>query len=275
MKNKTLCFQITNKCTRSCPFCISNSSPKNNLGDINNQLKIVTRLIEIGVEKISISGGEPFLLPNLSQIINLIQLKGIKSQITTNCDFFIKKGIPKWIYENRTPVILSIYGGINEHNNIMKKNHFQNIFYIAKKIPRDLISLNVILTEESLNFIKDNSELIFNIFSRLLLIEEVNSKTENIFFDIDSISALFKIENFKKKTHFQLLYHDYRINEAFPVIDHLGSIILTSNKGSQKLGSIFENQLIYKNINYSIDSFFDAIWKSQYEDNTLIRITYE
>ena len=83
---KDLCFEIIESCPNECIFCSSNSN-------INKQ-KIISfedfkRVIDYfqsegGIEELSISGGEPFLHPDLLNMIKYVKSFGIKTVIFTS-----------------------------------------------------------------------------------------------------------------------------------------------------------------------------------------------
>lgn len=83
---KDLCFEIIEKCPNQCRFCSSNSS-------INKQ-KIISyedfkRVIDYfvkkgGIEELSLSGGEPFLHPNINEMIFYAKSFGIRTVVFTS-----------------------------------------------------------------------------------------------------------------------------------------------------------------------------------------------
>jgi len=85
-KNKTIHFNITNKCNVKCRHCI-NSHSDTVLGEAeeNMVLSCLDKVRELGYKKINIVGGEPFLkLDLLKKIIDKATELGIIVGITTN-----------------------------------------------------------------------------------------------------------------------------------------------------------------------------------------------
>lgn len=272
---KTLCWQITNKCNRSCDFCISKSNPSFKIKDIKSQFRIIERLKEIGVKKISISGGEPFLVKNLSEIVSYILYMDMKCQITTNSDVFIAKGIPDWIYKFEVPIILSLYGDSEEHNLTMKNNHFQKVLEISGKIKREQLSLNVIETPNSVDFIIKNLNFIYDSFCRLLLIKKVVFDEPQVITNdgFQKINDLIQFKNDKKYFHFY--YHNYSVNDFFPVINDEGDILFTSNEGIVNIGSIFNKSVCSQHKPIPIGEYFDDLWVKQYNNAQMLVSSYE
>lgn len=83
---KDLCFEIIQTCPNNCLFCSSNASIdcmemiefdlfKKTINYINDKY---------GIEEISISGGEPFLHPNILEMVALCKSYGIRTVIFTS-----------------------------------------------------------------------------------------------------------------------------------------------------------------------------------------------
>lgn len=79
---------ITNKCNSQCPYCYNNSSRNGNstlsVGNIINFLEFASR--DAPIESVGLSGGEPFLHPNILSIISEVKSKGIAVYCTTGAN---------------------------------------------------------------------------------------------------------------------------------------------------------------------------------------------
>lgn len=64
---KSICWDITSKCNDNCKFCYRNPTNKN-LTLYENK-KILKKMIDFGVDKISFVGGEPLLYENLFELL--------------------------------------------------------------------------------------------------------------------------------------------------------------------------------------------------------------
>ena len=89
---KDLCFEIIQTCPNKCKFCSSNSSEeKNTIIELEKFKETVNYFInKSGIEEISISGGEPFLHPNLFEMIIYCKSKGITKETVAEV---VKKAI--------------------------------------------------------------------------------------------------------------------------------------------------------------------------------------
>ena len=130
---KDLCFEIIEACPNQCRFCSSNSCiSKNKIIDISTFQRVIDYFMENGgIEKLSLSGGEPLLHPNLLEMVNYAKSHGIKVVIFTS-------GVIK--AQKPTPDALAILtkemnSKINEviakepwNTNLVAKikNHYQN-----------------------------------------------------------------------------------------------------------------------------------------------------
>lgn len=84
-KNKTIHFNITNRCNVKCRHCI-NTCSETVLGEAEESwvLSCLTKVTELGYRRINIVGGEPFLRREfLKRIVDKANELGISSSITT------------------------------------------------------------------------------------------------------------------------------------------------------------------------------------------------
>lgn len=83
---KDLCFEVIQTCPNECEFCSSNSSQhKKTIISLEQFKKTVKYFIrQGGIEELSISGGEPFLHPDLFEMIKFSKENGIKTVVFTS-----------------------------------------------------------------------------------------------------------------------------------------------------------------------------------------------
>lgn len=83
---KDLCFEIIQTCPNNCLFCSSCASiDKDKKIELDLFKKTIDHFIKIGgIEEISISGGEPFLHPDLFEMIKYCKDKGIRVVLFTS-----------------------------------------------------------------------------------------------------------------------------------------------------------------------------------------------
>lgn len=83
---KDLCFEVIQTCPNECKFCSSNSSKdKNKIIKIEIFKRTVDHFLKHGgIEELSISGGEPFLHPDLFEMVKYSKEKGIRTIVFTS-----------------------------------------------------------------------------------------------------------------------------------------------------------------------------------------------
>ena len=83
---KDLCFEIIQTCPNNCKFCSSNSSQDKQTIITFEQFKktVIYFLNQGGIEELSISGGEPFLHPDLFEMAQFCKNNGIRTVIFTS-----------------------------------------------------------------------------------------------------------------------------------------------------------------------------------------------
>ena len=83
---KDLCFEVIQTCPNKCKFCSSNSSQdKTTIITLEQFKRTVKHFInQGGIEEISISGGEPFLHPDLLEMVGFCKENGIRTVVFTS-----------------------------------------------------------------------------------------------------------------------------------------------------------------------------------------------
>lgn len=83
---KDLCFEVIQTCPNKCKFCSSNSSQdKKTIITLEQFKKTIMHFInQGGIEEVSISGGEPFLHPDLFEMVKFCKDNGIRTVVFTS-----------------------------------------------------------------------------------------------------------------------------------------------------------------------------------------------
>lgn len=118
-----ICWRITSKCNRSCPFCFRPNCQNLTTKEI---YKIIDKLAKHGVRGIGITGGEPLLRKDIIKILKYIWEKNIKICLATNTDFYSK--YQKFINKYVTTIGIPIEGSTKKiHESLRGANNFRNI----------------------------------------------------------------------------------------------------------------------------------------------------
>lgn len=161
-KKKELLIEITNKCPFCCIFCSSYSSiKKNKFIKSSDFFKIISDAKEIGIDIIQLSGGEPFLHPDINKFIDFILERGFLLEIYT-CGNVYKDG--KFLpiqsnlllnYKNNPNLTLRFnFQTINEEVFIKLTNNsmgLENLITSIKRCTKNNINTEVHIIPTSLN----------------------------------------------------------------------------------------------------------------------------
>ena len=83
---KDLCFEVIEKCLNNCIFCSSNSNcDKKQIIEFKDFKRVIDYFMSTGgIEELSLSGGEPFLHPDLLEMVSYAKSLGIRTVIFTS-----------------------------------------------------------------------------------------------------------------------------------------------------------------------------------------------
>lgn len=83
---KDLCFEIIETCLNNCVFCSSNSNcHKKRIISFEDYKRVIDHFMKNGgIEELSLSGGEPFLHPELLKMVAYAKSQGIRTVIFTS-----------------------------------------------------------------------------------------------------------------------------------------------------------------------------------------------
>lgn len=125
---KDLCFEIIETCLNNCIFCSSNSScNKSRIIGFKDFKRTIDHFISNGgIEELSLSGGEPFLHPDLIKFVDYSRSHGIRTVIFTS-GVIENKGLT----QEETEIIIN---DMNERLQIINENESDNEFLKAKVI---------------------------------------------------------------------------------------------------------------------------------------------
>ena len=160
---KALYIMLTNKCNFYCPHCIVDANiTKDEELDSSLLLTFISQLKKIGLESISLSGGEPALYKDIIFVLNNILDNELEVQITTN-------GSTPWVWEKVGDIKLgkisfrvSMYGNNTEYreiNNFDRDIVIKTILFLKKKA-KDLVVLlpqeDFFSNDENIKFCNEN-----------------------------------------------------------------------------------------------------------------------
>lgn len=135
------CIEVTTACNQNCLNCFSNSFPdgKMNFIDIDSIKQIINDRIKSRI-RICITGGEPFLHPQINQILNIPNsFKDLNFVINSNGYLIMSDDILNCLINNEWLLAISIHGNQNHHNKYTGTNShstiISNLKILSQKIP--------------------------------------------------------------------------------------------------------------------------------------------
>ncbi len=113
---KDLCFEIIQKCPNNCRFCSSMSTINSkSIISLDTFKRTIDKFISLGgIKEISLSGGEPFLHPQLLEMVEYCKSKKIKTVIYTS-GIIRRKKLSKEEKTGLSPAELKIINQIEEN----------------------------------------------------------------------------------------------------------------------------------------------------------------
>lgn len=146
-------LSITDVCNFKCEYCLPNGyqhDKKNCFLSLDEIRRTVTAFAQVGTEKIRITGGEPALRKDLTQIIQTINaIDGIKKIAMTTNGYNLAKKAQEWKDAGLNQINISV-DSLNPHsfNKITGVNRFDDVMRgidKALEVGFDKIKINSVL----------------------------------------------------------------------------------------------------------------------------------
>lgn len=175
-------FDSTYKCNGNCLYCYTNSGEKEIGKDSEMNLEeicqMIDKLIDIGVNAISIGGGEP-LMNHFCEICDYIEDK-MEISVTTNGSLLDKK-ILQCLRNRKIRITVSL-DSVNDNcfekirKNLDLKKIIDNISILASdEIIKSRLSIRSVISTENLDLIEDLIEFCLKLDICKLKINSINS----------------------------------------------------------------------------------------------------
>jgi len=165
-----VCWNLTNACNKGCIYCFRElfEAPLS----LDECYIVADRLEEMGIKRITFSGGEPFLFKDILPLINYVKEKGIEINVITNGSLLNKDNIA--IYLKDISKIKFSIDSPNEYYNEKVgrgKNYYQHIKELIPYI-RDMykdikIGINSVVINDPLKEYKELDDMYGAIYEDL------------------------------------------------------------------------------------------------------------
>lgn len=158
-------WHLTNRCNLRCGHCGVSGGEKKYVDITGRQfLKHLPRLQALGLKALTLSGGEPFLVSDIFDVIAYCRTHHIKVAAVTNGHFLARDAQRL----QRTPVdsiSISIDGCEENHNRLRRSKRSYTLAIEALKIARDIdipiVNVNTSVFPENLDDLPHLREIVF------------------------------------------------------------------------------------------------------------------
>lgn len=147
-------WDITYLCNLKCPHCLTSSGNKKN-DELSHEeaIRLIDRLAEAKLLYLSFSGGEPFLRPDLPELINYSSKKNIRTDIASNGVDIDSSLLLKLRDLPLFHIQVSIDGIGNSHDTFRgRTGAFNKIIENIKRLKNEGISVSVSTTATATNY---------------------------------------------------------------------------------------------------------------------------
>lgn len=77
-------WEVTGRCNLNCLYCLNNSGEKRSELSVSERIRFAKELVSGGIMDVTISGGEPLLLPEIFELLKIFKDGGVKITFLTN-----------------------------------------------------------------------------------------------------------------------------------------------------------------------------------------------
>lgn len=291
-------IEILQKCPNRCIYCSSHSNPQaTNIIPYNKIVSVIDDAKVLGCKTVCLSGGEPFLHPQILQIVEYISKKELACYIYSSGIYFnneIYTSIPYIYIESirgmAEKVIFNVEADSPELYNMIMGTDVGG-FDLMKKSIKDCVSCglnveaHVVPMKCNYNRLKSIFEMCYKLgvakVSVLRLVPQGRAKENSSLVNISSV------DNNKVKETIRTLQYEYKdkVRIGLPLSD--SSCRLFCKAGTEKINirydgnvypcEIFKDDLINAKVysqpgNIFDDSFLNIYKESQYLNNVRAEI---
>ena len=146
-----VCVKVTGRCNFFCPFCCEPDRAQFQ-PSLQNLLALSKRLYELGIKRISITGGEPLLHPDLNQFMQRNKEYGIYNLLLTADPFSLIRRSTE-ILPYADAIRFSIHGIGENHDRVVgKTGAFNKTGEIIKNLTssKHMVSVTTVVTNSNI-----------------------------------------------------------------------------------------------------------------------------
>lgn len=165
MENRSLCWNITERCNENCKYCYRLTGYEERT--LEENLKILEMISKTEIKNLSWAGGEALLYPGIIKLLEKTKEYGIRNKLITNGKVLDKELIDKLatVLDELTisfdSTIDDIHGIIGRGEN-QGRHVIEILEYIKEKDYKFLVKINTVVNKLNI----DNIEEIYNVLSQ-------------------------------------------------------------------------------------------------------------
>lgn len=133
-------WEITNECNFNCMQCYQKNDEEKSMLSSEEVLSVATKIIEANIFQVSISGGEPFMVPVIYDVVRKFKENHLDVLICSNGSCIDEVDAQR-LKEYRIPVQISLDSYIRDKNNAIRGN--SKAFDLAIRAIRHLVEKDV------------------------------------------------------------------------------------------------------------------------------------
>lgn len=244
-------LKLTDNCKFKCPFCCEPDKHHKPL-PISNFKEITIKIKEYGTKRVCITGGDPLLYPDISQLLDHNKSLGFYNLLlTTNGSLLMKR------YKEVSPFVdavrFSIHAMNSKHDEIVgNRGVFSSTSQAIDLLIKNNIScfVTTVITTLNVNEIKDIAEWIFSKgVTRYYLFALMKSGNGKRFMEAngevppEQVSGIIAKLMSKYNNKMEIIYYDYSNNAECILIYGDGKIVIDPYQKSPtfqlEIGNIF------------------------------------
>lgn len=233
------------KCNYKCKFCFGKFKEIKKELDLSEKLEIIEKLNQIGVEKITYTGGEPLLSPDLPKLLLQTKKYGKMNMVVTN-GFFLNDEFIQANHSNIDWIGLSLDSASEKVQQLLGRgfgNHVKKSIENTELIKKFRIKLKINTVVSQLNYLENISNLIkllnpnrWKVF-QVLKVEGENDNHINSLLITEKQFMIFV----NRHKHLNPIYENNNIfRSSYVMLDPLGRFFQNTKGHTEYSSSILE-----------------------------------
>lgn len=201
---------LTERCNLHCQFCEFKDKSKTKDMSVMDARRILDMAAKIGVKEVNFTGGEPFLHPDIIDIIEYAYNLHLWILLSTNGIYLKKYAAALKRFEERIFISVSVDGMEKTHDELRGskgafKTTIEGVLALKEQICGDKIELTMVLTSENMEDVIP----VFNLSQKLGVYFNLNPVQGEVNFGLKDEKLVQKYFKIIKN----LKYKDYRLRK--------------------------------------------------------------